>query len=131
MADGMVRVLVVDDEEELTSALVERLRFRGFVCDGATSGAAALEMIEQRSYDVIVLDVKMPGLDGIEVITRLGTEHPDTRVILLTGHASAKVAEKGLDLGAVEYVLKPVKIDVLVEMIRKAAGIPTDGEGHS
>jgi DNA-binding NtrC family response regulator len=122
MADKPVRVLVVDDEEELTSTLVERLRFRNFECDGVTSGVAALETMEKATYDVIVLDVKMPGLGGIEVIERIKHQHPGTEVILLTGHGSASAAESGLNRGAFEYVLKPVKIGALVDMIQRAAG---------
>ena len=117
------RVLVVDDEEELTSTLVERLEIRGFACEGVTNGAEALRRVEEGGFDVVVLDVKMPGLGGIEVIRRLKQSHPALQVILLTGHSSAKTAENGLGLGAFEYVLKPVKIDVLVEMIRRAAAV--------
>ncbi len=115
------RVLVVDDEQELTATLVERLEIRGFASEGVTTGADALRLLETREFDVVVLDVKMPGLGGIEVIRRLKQSHPHVEVILLTGHSAAGSAEDGLELGAFEYVLKPVKIDVLVDLIQRAA----------
>ncbi|MFO7654796.1 MAG: response regulator [Candidatus Krumholzibacteriia bacterium] len=123
----ITRVLVVDDEEELTSTLTERLHFRGFPAEGVTSGAAALARLEQDDFDVVVLDVKMPGLGGLEVIERIKARRPEVQVILLTGHSSARSAEDGLNLGAFEYVLKPVKIDILVDMIQRAAGRRRDG----
>jgi DNA-binding NtrC family response regulator len=130
MTDESISVLIVDDEVELTTTLVERLRLRDFACDGVTSGAAALEAMERAAYDVIVLDVKMPGLGGIEVIEQLKQRHPESAVILLTGHGSAQTAENGLAHGAFEYVLKPVKIDALVQLIRRAAGV-AGAEGES
>jgi CheY-like chemotaxis protein len=124
------RVLVVDDEEELTTTLVERLQIRGFAAAGVTSGAEALQLLARQPFDVVVLDVKMPGLGGIEVIKRIKQDHPRIEVILLTGHSSAQSAENGLGLGAHAYVLKPVKIDVLTDMIRQAAERPGRGEAQ-
>jgi DNA-binding NtrC family response regulator len=128
---GATRVLIVDDEPELTTTLVERLQFRGFDCKGVTSGQEALEQMDRDAYDVVVLDVKMPGIGGIEVIERLKEKYPRTQVILLTGHSSAKTAESGLKLGAYEYVLKPVKLEILVEMIQKAAQACNQGDERS
>lgn len=116
-----LRILIVDDEEELVSALEERLNLRGFQASGVTTGTQALEYLAERPCDVVLLDVKMPGLGGLEVIRRIKQEHPGLEVILLTGHGSAQDADRGMQLGAFDYVMKPVKIDVLVQLLLSAA----------
>jgi two-component system OmpR family response regulator len=117
-----LRVLIVDDEEELVSALVERLNLRGFLAHGVTNGSAALAFLEEKACDVVLLDVKMPGLGGLEVIRRIKTADPQMEVILLTGHGSVKSVEEGMALGAFDYLMKPVKIDNLVRILSAAAG---------
>ena len=114
------RVLVVDDEEELVSALVERLNLRGFQATGVTTGEAALASLEREGCDVVLLDVKMPGLGGLDVIRRIKQARPSLEVILLTGHGSPASAEEGLEAGAYDYLMKPVKIDELVRILRSA-----------
>ena len=120
-----LRILIVDDEEELVSALVERLNLRGFQARGVTTGDAALELLETEEVDVMLLDVKMPGLGGLEVIRRVKDMKPKLEVVLLTGHGSVKSVEEGMALGAYDYLMKPVKIDSLVRILMSAAG---DGE---
>jgi DNA-binding NtrC family response regulator len=115
-----VRVLIVDDEAELVSALEERLALRGFEARGVTSGAEALAAVENGSYDVVLLDVKMPGLGGLELTRRIKERRPDLEVVLLTGHTSASSAEEGRRAGAFEYLMKPVKIDELVRILGSA-----------
>jgi DNA-binding NtrC family response regulator len=122
--DGL-RVLIVDDEEELVSALVERLNLRGFAASGVTTGADALAFLEREECDVVLLDVKMPGLGGLEVIRRIKEEHPGLEVVLLTGHGSVRSVEEGMALGAFDYLMKPVKIDNLVRVL-SAAGSRRD-----
>ena len=114
-------VLIVDDEYELVSAMEERLNLRGFRAHGVTSGADALDHIAESPCDVVLLDVKMPGLGGLEVIKKIKDQRPKLEVILLTGHGSTQDAEKGLKLGAHSYVMKPVKIDDLVRLLLDAA----------
>jgi len=114
------RVLIVDDEEELVSALVERLNLRGFVATGVTNGEDALASLESDPCDVVLLDVKMPGLGGLDVIRRIKRSRPMLEVILLTGHGSPTIAEEGLEAGAYDYLMKPVKIDELVRILRTA-----------
>ncbi len=114
------RVLIVDDEEELVSALVERLNLRGFGAAGVTTGADALTWIEREPCDVVLLDVKMPGLGGLDVIRRIKREHPSLEVILLTGHGALDTADEGREAGAYAYLMKPVKIDELVRVLRSA-----------
>jgi DNA-binding NtrC family response regulator len=116
-----VRVLFVDDEEELVSAVVERLDIRGIQATGATNGLDALKKVEEKEYDVVVLDVRMPGLGGLDVIRQLKRSHPKLEVILLSGHGSKDYVEEGLSLGAFDYLQKPVDIDELVDILRRAA----------
>lgn len=123
-----LRVLIVDDEEELVSALVERLKLRGFAAYGVTDGSAALTFLEAEPCDVVLLDVKMPGLGGLEVIRRIKAKDPKMEVILLTGHGSVKSVEDGMALGAFDYLMKPVKIDNLVRILA-AAGARSPGVG--
>jgi DNA-binding NtrC family response regulator len=118
--DDTPKVLIVDDEEELVSALEERLRLRGFQARGVTTGADALAFVEREPCDVVLLDVKMPGLGGLEVIRRIKEARPDVEVILLTGHGSAVSVEEGMEAGAFAYLMKPVKIDDLAHTLRAA-----------
>lgn len=117
-----LRVLVVDDEMELVSALVERLVLRDFEARGVTSGAQALQIMDEEPYDVILLDVKMPGIGGLEVLPRLKAKQPEAVIILLTGHGSKDSVEEGMSLGAYDYLLKPVQLDRLMEIMQEAAG---------
>jgi DNA-binding NtrC family response regulator len=116
-----LRVLFVDDEEELVSAVVERLQLRGIEARGATAGADALRLIEEEIFDVVVVDVKMPGLGGLEVVRHIKALHPGLQVILLSGHGSYADAEEGRRLGAFDYVEKPIDIEILIEILRNAA----------
>lgn len=122
-----LRILIVDDEEELVSALVERLKLRGFKATGVTRGEDALSFLEEEECDVVLLDVKMPGLGGLEVIRRIKEGHPGLEVILLTGHGSVKSVEEGMALGAFDYLMKPVKIDNLVRVLSAAGSGPGAG----
>jgi len=115
-----LRVLIVDDEDELVSALEERLNLRGFQAKGVTTGAEALAYIDTTPCDVVLLDVKMPEIGGLEVIERIKEKHRKLQVILLTGHGSAQDVAKGMELGAYDYLMKPVDIDVLVRALLAA-----------
>lgn len=113
-------VLIVDDEDDFRETLVKRLHKRQLNVFGAESGLKALELINKLIFDVVVLDVKMPGLDGIDTLREIKKKNPLIEVILLTGHASMESGVEGMDLGAFDYVMKPVNIDDLLEMIRQA-----------
>lgn len=115
-----LRVLIVDDEAELVSALEERLNLRGFEASGVTTGVEALSLLAETPFDVVLLDLKMPGLGGLEVIQRIKEERPDLKVILLTGWGSEEDAKKGKELGAFDYLMKPVKIGDLVRVLLAA-----------
>lgn len=115
-----LKLLFVDDEEELVSALVERLEIRGVDAVGVTSGDQALEQLREREFDAVIMDVKMPGLGGLEALRTISRRHPDVKVILLTGHGSAEDSEIGRRLGAVAYLQKPVDLEDLLATVRQA-----------
>jgi DNA-binding response OmpR family regulator len=117
-----IRVLVVDDEKDFLEALVTRLELRGIDVRGVTSGDQALEMLVEQSFDVVVLDMKMPGMDGMDVLRAIRREHAGTAVLVLTGHASQELSEEGRSLGAFDYLIKPVKLETILERIAAAAG---------
>jgi DNA-binding NtrC family response regulator len=122
-----LRILIVDDEFELVSALEERLNLRGFQAKGVITGVDALEHLEGASCDVVLLDVRMPGLGGLELMGKIKEGYPTLPVVLLTGHGSPEDADNGMQLGAFDYLQKPVKISELVKILLAAAA--TGGEG--
>jgi DNA-binding response OmpR family regulator len=114
-----MRVLLVDDEEELVTALAERLAFRGIDADWSTSASRALELVEDHVYDIAVLDVKMPSLSGIELKKRLERARPGMKYIFLTGHGSEEDFRAGSAEGS-QYLVKPLDIEELIEAMRQA-----------
>ena len=113
-------VLLVDDEAEFLETLVKRIRKRNVNVHGAKSGEEALSFLKEQAVDVVVLDVRMPGLDGIETLRKLKKDHPLIEVIMLTGHASLEVAIEGMELGAFDYLMKPIDIDDLLYKLQDA-----------
>ena len=114
------KILIVDDENDFRETIIKRLRARKVEIEGADSGFKALEMIDQQDFDVIVLDVKMPGMDGIETLREIKLKKPLVEVIMLTGHASVESGIQGMQLGAFDYVMKPVALDDLMDKLRQA-----------
>lgn len=114
-------VLLVDDEEEVTALLQRRLQKRGFDCLFANSGEAALELVRQHSFDVLIMDVKMPGMGGLVALGHLHQEFPHLPVILLSGHADMQAAVEAMQAGAFGYLMKPVDFDDLLFKIEDAA----------
>lgn len=106
-------VLLVDDEMEFLETLVKRLKKRGVATFTAQSGEAAIALIQKNHIDVVVLDVKMPGMDGIQALREIKKLDPLIEVIMLTGHANVEVAIEGMELGAFDYLMKPMNIDEL------------------
>lgn len=107
-------VLLVDDEADFLDTLLKRLSKRKLHVIGANSGEAALEIIKQHQIDVVVLDVKMAGMDGIQTLREIKKLNPMIEVIMLTGHASLEVAIEGMQSGAFDYLMKPVDLDELL-----------------
>jgi DNA-binding NtrC family response regulator len=117
-----LRVLLVDDEQELVQTMAERLFLRGIDADVVTKGQDALKKMSAQSYDAVIVDVKMPGMGGIELLNAIKQTCDDQKIILLTGHADTNDAEAGIRLGAYDYLLKPVDINTLCKIIHKAVG---------
>jgi CheY-like chemotaxis protein len=114
------KVLLVDDEKDFVVTLSERLEMRDMEPAVAYSGEEALKLLNEEEPEIMVLDLKMPGIDGIEVLRRVKAEHPEVQVIILTGHGSEKDKELCLQLGAFAYLEKPVDIEVLSNTMQKA-----------
>lgn len=116
-----IRVLIIDDEVDFAQALGKRLNRRGLEVRLAHSGTAGIEMLGAAPSDVVILDVKMPGLNGIETLREIKRRFPEIEVIMLTGHASVESGVQGMSLGAYDYVMKPADLDELMEKIKGAA----------
>jgi DNA-binding NtrC family response regulator len=115
-----LKLLFVDDEDELVSTVVERLELRGIDAVGVTSGDEALQTLREAAFDVVVIDVKMPGIGGLDVLRTISRLYPECKVILMTGHGSAKDSEIGRRLGAVAYLQKPVDLEDLLTTVEQA-----------
>jgi len=111
-------ILLVDDKEEFVSALSNRLLLHGMEVHTATKGEDALAMLQEKATDVVVLDVVMPGMGGLETLRRIKETYPHIQVILLTGHASTKEGIEGMRLGAFDYLMKPVDIEELIAKMK-------------
>jgi len=114
------RILLVDDEVEFLETLVKRLKKRDMNVSAVKSGEEALEWLDREPVDVAVLDVRMPGMDGIQTLREIKRRYPLTEVIMLTGHASFEVAVEGMELGAFDYLMKPINIDDLIYKVQDA-----------
>jgi DNA-binding NtrC family response regulator len=121
------KVLLVDDEDEFITTLAERLKIRGIEASIATSGGEALKHIDADKPDLVVLDVLMPGLGGLDVLDQIRKTDPQIRVILLTGRGSAQEDDGSIPLGAFDYLIKPVNIDDLIQKMRDALNAPEPG----
>jgi DNA-binding NtrC family response regulator len=117
--DGF-NVLLVDDESEFLDTLVKRIKKRSVNAYGVGSGEEALAFLNQQPMDVVVLDVRMPGMDGIQALREIKQRYPLIEVIMLTGHASLEVAIEGMELGAFDYMMKPIEIDELLYKLQDA-----------
>ena len=117
-----IRVLLVDDEEEFATGLSKVLRRRGFDVNVAADAASALRMIHAQCFHVVLLDVKMPGKDGIQLLGEFKQLAPGMPVILMSGHLSVSEQDQGRQMGAFAYLLKPHPIPELVSLILEAAG---------
>ena len=116
------KVLLVDDEVDFTAGLSKVLRRRGFEVETASDGMTAVVHIAKEPFDVIVLDVKMPGMDGLQVLAEIKRLEIEARVILLTGHLSSSEEQAGLKEGVFAYLFKPFPTLKLVSLIQEAAG---------
>ena len=114
------KVLLVDDEEEFVETLAERMRTRGMDVSTSNSGVNALQLVEDEDFDVVVLDLKMPGIDGLDALKRIKRRRPDIQVVLLTGYATVEKGVEAIKEGALEFLEKPVDLSSLTDAIHKA-----------
>jgi DNA-binding NtrC family response regulator len=113
-------VLFVDDDRDFLDTLVERLRMRQIKVDGVLSGEAALEYVDTKKVDVVILEVRMPEMSGIEILKEIKKRNALIEVIMLSGHANMEVAIESMELDAFDYLLKPIEIDALLYKIQDA-----------
>lgn len=118
--EGPPKILLVDDEKEFVHTLSERLKTRDLESSIAYDGEQALDILKEDVPDVMVLDLMMPGIDGIEVLRRIKRDHPEVEVIILTGHGSDREENLANELGAFAYLNKPVNVDRLAQVMRAA-----------
>ena len=117
---GQWYVMLVDDEVDFVDTLAERLRMRGFRAQAVTDGHEALALVEQEAPHLMIVDVMMPGLGGLDLLRHVKTHYPDTQVILLTGVGSTKEGIEGMRLGAFDYLMKPINIQELIDKMNEA-----------
>ncbi|MCL6621647.1 MAG: response regulator [Syntrophobacterales bacterium] len=115
-----MRVLVVDDEARFRTTLSKMLRARGVAAQAVGSGEECLEELAARPYDVVLLDIRMPGLGGMETLRLIKERHPEVEVVMLSGHANLDTAIELLKLGAYDYLLKPCPLDEVLLKIENA-----------
>lgn len=113
-------VLLVDDEKDYIDTLLKRLKKRNLNIKGVGNGAEALDWLKDNPVDVVLLDVRMAGMDGIQVLKKIKSDYPLIEVIMLSGHASMEVAIEGMELGAFDYLMKPVDFDELLYKLQDA-----------
>ena len=113
-------VLLVDDEKDFLEVLTKRLRKRKLKLVAADSGEEAIRTIQSTQVDVVVLDMRMPQMDGLQTLREIKRINPVVEVIMLTGHANVETAVKGMELGAFDYLMKPVDIDELLYKVQDA-----------
>ena len=114
------KVLLVDDEKDFLETLSSRLELRGLKVSAVTSGEQAVSEAQQQEYDVIVVDLSMPGIDGLETLKRIKADNPDAEIIMLTGHGSVQSGVEAMKLGAGDFLQKPVELSELMVKIGEA-----------
>ena len=115
-----MKVLVVDNETEFASTLAERLRLRKIAAESVYSGAEALASVSLLRPDVMILDLQMPDMSGLDVLSRVKAIDPTIEVILLTGHGSFDAGITSMEMGAFDYIVKPVDLTLIMEKINEA-----------
>jgi DNA-binding response OmpR family regulator len=113
-------ILVVDDEESIRNILSRRLKAEGYYCEAAAGGAEALSKASKKSFDLVLADIKMPVMSGIELLSRMQTEHPDVSVLMITAVVDTKVAVEAMKMGAYDFVTKPFDLDDLNIRVKRA-----------
>jgi len=124
--ENLPRLLLVDDEERFRETLAKRLKETGYDVEGAGSGLEALDRLNAEKFDIVVMDIQMPGMSGIETLLEIRTRHIGVEVIMLTGHGEVSSAVEGMRLGAYDYLMKPYEYEYLVVKIQEAFKVKKD-----
>lgn len=120
MNSKQVKVLLIDDEDEFVRTLAERLALRGYATRIASDGESGINRVVNEAFDVVLLDLMMPGLSGLDTLKQLKSINKDLPVILLTGHGSTKEGMEGMRMGAFDFLMKPLDINDLTHKIQSA-----------
>jgi DNA-binding NtrC family response regulator len=115
----MIKILLIDDEEELVTTLKERLAYREIDADYSLNGADAIQKVRHNEYDVLILDLKLPGIGGLETLRVIKAERPNLPIIMITGHGGSDVTDD-FSREVFEFLPKPIAIDKLVQSIYEA-----------
>jgi DNA-binding response OmpR family regulator len=114
------KVLLVDDEKDFLAVLAERLETRGLKVDTVTSGEDAVQQVDSQNYDLIILDLAMPGIDGLETLKQIKAKQPNAEIVMLTGQGSIRSSMEAMKLGAEDFMEKPVNITELMARVKEA-----------
>jgi len=120
MNNEKIKILLIDDEEEFASTLAERLELRGYVAKIAKGGESGISLIAHESFDIVLLDLMMPGLNGLDTLKQIKIINKHLPVILLTGHGSVQGGTEGMRIGAFDFLMKPLDIKKLIKKIQLA-----------
>ncbi len=115
------KVLLVDDEEDFLEIMSERMEARGMAVTTCTSAEEAVEIIKTETFDAIILDFMMPGMDGFQALKEIKTKRPESQIILLTGHATVEKGVEAMKMGATDFLEKPADIEALEKKIKDAS----------
>ncbi len=120
MENERTSILILDDEPIVSKRLTPSLEKKGYEVEAFTSSKEALERIEERSFDIVVTDLKMEGVDGMQFLTRVKEKYPDTEVIVITGFATMATAKESFNKGVFDFLAKPFKLGEIAEVIARA-----------
>ncbi|MFH1154049.1 MAG: response regulator [Pseudomonadota bacterium] len=115
-----MKILLVDDEDSFRESLKKQLAIRGYDVTAVSTGEQALESLERQAVDVVLLDMRMPGMDGVMTLGAIKRQSPTTEVIIVTGHATVKTAMDVMEKGAFDYITKPMRLEELIYKIQDA-----------
>lgn len=124
--ENLPRLLLVDDEERFRDTLAKRLKETGYDVEGVGSGMDAIDLLAAQKFDIVIMDIQMPGLSGIETLSEIRAKHIGVEVIMLTGHGDVSSAVEGMRLGAYDYLMKPYEYEYLVVKTQEAYKIKKD-----
>ncbi|NCC26107.1 MAG: response regulator [Deltaproteobacteria bacterium] len=124
--ENLPKILLVDDEDDFRQTLAERLKTTGYTVSDVDRGKKALDFLDKEKADIVVMDIQMPEMNGIEALSQMRVKHPGVEVIMLTGHGEVSSAVEGMRLGAYDYIMKPYEYEYLVVKVQEAFKVKTE-----